>query len=455
MQNAKPALASLAVSLLLATAAVQAQALKTIVNPQGGKIVYGPVEGQSTEAGAMGAVLRSLHNQFGDRPQVGKLFEVRGTQSVAVFFTVNKKKQGNGELAGLIIVTKATTDRVEAAVVSDDAAHLSATFNPMMKTLFTSWHPFDAAREAGSGSSAPNASLHKYVLPDRSASVDLPDGWKVEPSSAMGTILAEGPHGEIANLGFTLLVTDLNNPRARQTYQMVQRGGLRNTAYANALYYSLGPDLAKTFVDVIQMYRAKTHQPPATFQIANESPAPAPPATRCAHITGHVDPQDGKGMREMNTVFCTTAPRPASGGFLAVAYHTAIPNEIAASERATVGAVLASFSVDMAVVQRQANAYAAPAIEAIHAVGRAAAAQAAVAHERNEIQNSSVYQHWDDIDRRSKEFSNYQLGFSVVQDNVANAHGTLWNQDADELVKRDPQRYEYVNAPNFWKGVDY
>ena len=59
------------------------------------------------------------------------------------------------------------------------------------------------------------------------------------------------------------------------------------------------------------------------------------------------------------------------------------------------------------------------------------------------------------MDRRSQEFSNYQLGYSVVQDNNDNAHGTLWNQDADALVKQDPQRFEYVNAPNFWKGIDY
>ncbi len=157
-------------------------------------------------------------------------------------------------------------------------------------------------------------------------------------------------------------------------------------------------------------------------------------------------------MREMNTVFCTTAPRPASGGFLAIAYHTAIPNDVAASERATVGAVLASFSVDMAVVQRQGNAYAAPAIEAIHAVGRAAAAQAAAAHERNEIQNSSVYQHWDDIDRRSKEFSNYQLGYSVIQDNAANAHGTLWNAGCRRIGQARSAAIRVRQCPEFLEG---
>jgi hypothetical protein len=57
--------------------------------------------------------------------------------------------------------------------------------------------------------------------------------------------------------------------------------------------------------------------------------------------------------------------------------------------------------------------------------------------------------------RRSKEFSDYLLGFTVVQDNARNAHGTLWNEDADALVKADPNRFEYVTSPGFWKGIDY
>ena len=77
-------------TLLLATPLLQAQGLQTITPPQGGKIVYGQIQGQTTESGAMGAVLRAIHNQFGSRPEVGKLFQVRGTQSVAAFFSVDK-----------------------------------------------------------------------------------------------------------------------------------------------------------------------------------------------------------------------------------------------------------------------------------------------------------------------------------------------------------------------------
>jgi hypothetical protein len=31
----------------------------------------------------------------------------------------------------------------------------------------------------------------------------------------------------------------------------------------------------------------------------------------------------------------------------------------------------------------------------------------------------------------------------------------VWNQNADALVRNNPQRYEYVNPPNYWKGIDY
>jgi len=81
--------------------------LKTINNPQGGKIVYGLVDGASSQAAAMGAMLRAVHNQCGEKPQVGKIFQVRGTDSVAVYFTVVKRTQGNKPVAGLLIATQA------------------------------------------------------------------------------------------------------------------------------------------------------------------------------------------------------------------------------------------------------------------------------------------------------------------------------------------------------------
>jgi hypothetical protein len=445
--------------LLLAFGTAQAVAqggLKTIDPPQGGKIVYGQVLGQSTEAGAMGAVLKSLHTSLGDKPQVGKLFQVHGTESIAAFFSVNRRIGGSGQIAGLLIVAKVSSDHVEAALVSDEASRFPRTLSPMMKTLFDAWHPMEGATGGsaqGPGSAA--AQLHQITLSDRSASIGLPDGWQVSPQSAMGTIMANGPNGENASLGLMFLASDTNNPHVQQTMRIVQSGGLRNTVYANGFYYPYGGDMTRAFVDTIQNTRRKAGLQPAKYNFSNATPLASNGRQRCIHLEGTVDFVDGKGLRELNAVYCTTPPTPVAGVWTGMVYAANAPMAVAANERATLAAILQSFNVNMSVVQAETAQIAGPAIEHIHAIGRAAAQQAASAHEREDIHNSSVYQHWDSNDKRSQEFENYQLGMSVVSDTGNNAHGTFWNEDADALVKSNPDRFEYVSAPDYWKGIDY
>jgi hypothetical protein len=444
--------------LLFATASLTAHgqgALKTIDNPKGGRIVYGQVDGQSTEAGAMGAVLRSLHSQYGDKPQVGKLFQVRGTNSVAAFFSMVNRNQGNMQLAGMIIASKTSDSHVEAALLTDQAARFGSTINPMLSKLFSVWRPNGNASSSQAGGAAGQvAALKLYTLPDRSASVSLPDGWNVLPSSGGGTIMAQGPDGSAVALGYPYLAADTNNPSVRQTMSILQRGGLRNTAYAHALYYPYGGDLGRTFQDLLQMARKNQGQGPVTINISSETPMPVSGALRCAHLHGQIDAQDGKGMREMNTVFCSSPPGP-HGNYMNLAYHTAVPLQYADRERGTMEAILASFNVNQAVVQSEANAMAAPAIAAIHEIGRRAAQQATNAHAAEDAHNAAVEKRWDAQDKNNQAFSNYLLDQTVIQDNQLNAHGTVWNQTADAMVKSDPQRYEYVNTPNFWKGIDY
>jgi len=271
----------------------------------------------------------------------------------------------------------------------------------------------------------------------------------------MGTIDAKGPNYESTEIGITFLASDNNNPRVQQTLQLPRNGVLRNTAYANATYYPYGGDMSQAFVYMIQNVRRKAGLPQAIYNFTSVTPVAGPPPERCVHMTGTADMNDGKGLRELNEVYCTTPPTPAAGAWLSVAYGTMAPVAMAVNERATLGAIMQSFTENMSVVNAQSARIAAPAIDQIHAIGKAAAAQAAAAHERNDIQNSSVYQHWDSMDRRSQEFENYQLGYSVIADTQNNLHGTFWNEDADALVKSNPDRFEYVTAPNYWKGIDY
>ncbi len=445
----------LALFLILA-GKTPAQSLKTINPPGGGQIVYGQVAGQTNEAGAMGAILRSIHNSLGDKPQVGKLFQVRNSESVAVFFNVKRVKGDGGRVTGMIIATKVSTDHVEAALVSDDAARFPKSVGPMMKTLFAQWHPLQAGPAAGgSGAGAPVAALHPHELPDHSASVSLPDGWQIAPNSGGGTIVAKGPNGELASLGLAFLAEDSSNPRVQQLMRQIQAGYLRNTVYANSLYYPFSNDMRGMYQAVLQNARQKNGAPPAKINIANVTPTSSPAGQRCAHLEGTTDLMDGKGDRSFNSIFCVGPPSPVSGIWGSTITATSAPVAIAPRLGPTLGAIMESFNVNMAVVQGQAAQLAAPAIAQIHEIGRQAAIRAQAAHEAEDIHNSSVYEHWDSMDRRSQEFENYQLGYSVISDAQNNAHGTFWNEDADAIVKSDPSRYEYVNAPNYWKGIDY
>src|ERR1700729_3701302 len=169
----------LSISLLAACAkpAGSQDALKAIDNPAGGKIVYGVVDGASSEAGAMGMILSSLHRQYGDKPQVGKVFQVRDSNSAAVFFTLIKRNQGNAPIAGMLIASPSGAG-VEAALLTDEASRFGKTINPMLKSLFAVWHPGAPAttQSSAAGSqagSAPPQALNPYTLPDRSASVAL------------------------------------------------------------------------------------------------------------------------------------------------------------------------------------------------------------------------------------------------------------------------------------------
>jgi hypothetical protein len=429
---------------------------QSTLSSDGGQIQFGPVANQTTEVGAMGVMMQQLHDKFGARPQVGKLFQIRDAQAVGAFFGLTPTKNGSNPITGMVIATKATSDHVEAAVIYDDASRFPKTMSPLMKKLTESWKPFEAAKNATSASGyIPPAPLHKITLPDNSASIGLPDGWQIVPKmSGMGTIVARGSNGESAEMGITFLASDTNNRAVQQTMAQLRMGRLQGTAYASATYYPYGGNLERTYIDMLQNVRKKAGLNPATYNFTKVSQVQQEGISHCINMMGTVDFNDQSGLRDTYVVYCVTPPAQF-GSWLSVAYMTSLPKAVADKERSTMAAILQSFTQNQAVINQQARTIAAPAIAQIHAIGEAADAQAKAAHERNDIQNSSVYQHWDDIDRRSKAFSDSTLGYSVVLDKDQNTHSTQWNEDADLLVKKFPDRFEYVDRPDYWKGVDY
>jgi hypothetical protein len=207
---------SLFLLLICTQIACSPSPLKSIDAPQGGKIVYGVVKGADTQAAAMSNVLRSVHDSCGERPQVGRVFRLRGTDSDAVFFTVVNHPGGNKYVAGLVLASQSGPGRVEAAMVSDDASRFGSTVNPMLQQLFSVWHPGEAseapAPAADNKTSALIPSMHRVTLPDDTASVSLPDGWSVDPASAGGGMFITGPRGERIVLNMWFLAQDPNGP---------------------------------------------------------------------------------------------------------------------------------------------------------------------------------------------------------------------------------------------------
>jgi hypothetical protein len=432
--------------LFCALAARAEDPLKSIDEPDGGRIVYGQVTGQTTVAGAMQAVLGSIQNYWGDQPQVGRYFRVHGTNSIAAFLTGVNHSKGDIPLAGMVIVTQVSPDSVEAALLTDDPQRLVGTLNPMLTHLLKVWRPGAAPQQASAAddtASAPAASLNQYVLPDRSAAASLPDGWEVSPSSGYGTIIASGPNGEHVQLGFCIRAFNSNNPQVQRTMQWAQGPG-RNTIYGRSIYYPYGGDMAKTFVDLIQLYREKQGLQPVQFQIASVTDLPAPSGWRRVHITGLLDAGDGFGTREFNNVFCCAPPGPA-GGFMTYLDASSVPVRFAEQERNTMVAIMSSFRVDQSLVSQQAAAIAAPEIARIHEIGRRAAQQAADAHAAEDAQNAAVENHWAAEDKQSEAFGNYLLDQSIVRDSETGTRSTEWNQTADAMVRSNPGRYEYVN----------
>jgi hypothetical protein len=461
--------------------------LKTINNPQGGIIVYGLVDGATNQAAAMSEVLRIVHKDCGDKPQVGRVFRVRGANSVAVYFSVVNRPQGNKPVAGLLLAAPSGPNQIEAALVSDDAARFGSTVNPMLSRLFSEWHPGEAAATPSAPAdknsppaSAPGAGggvaippMHPATLPDNTASLSLPDGWNVTPQSGGGSAVVSGPRGErvIFNMWFRA-----QDPRSA-TFRRQQQMGIKAP---HLVVYTNNVDLVKACPDIWQRLRASNGLDPAPLRIDHAEPVPASQGQRCVNVTGQLDP-DGKGMVEWNALLCITAP-DQYGSFSFVVSQYQIPLGSTEQQRATAAAIMSSYKVDTDLVAARSQAEMAPVLASmrqsweaqqraavarsqqisagIRQIGANATARMNSIQQANDAQHAGYWAQQDSNARNGQGFSNYLLDQTVIQDNNMHGngtigHGTVWNGTADALVKADPQRFEMVDTPNFWKGVDY
>jgi hypothetical protein len=474
------ALAGLLLCTLNAGLAPAQTALKTVNSPEGGKIMYGVVDHAPTQVAGMASVLRAVHTNCAERPQIGRVFKFRGTETVGVFFTVVNHSAGNVKVAGLVMAAM-NGQQVEGAVVSDAASRFGTTLNPMLKELLAVWHPGGstaattadstnkpsaqpASSSVAGGHSASAAKLHSVSASDNSATIGIPDGWTLDPRSAGGTMLVNGPQGESIGLNMTHTAIDPTNP------QQIQLRRSRMPVMQGTVVYPFRGDMVQSYPDLFQAWRRANGKPPAKLQVDEIKPMPALQGNHCVLANGHIDP-DGKGMQAFSDYMCAFDPSTYNGMYLVTLSHSMFPDE---QERSTIQAIVGSWKVNQQVVNQQvaaatqqmnANTQALikqnqMAVDRIHQIGQQATARMNATEAANDAQHAGYWAQQDSNARNAQGFSNYLLDQTVVQDNnMYNngtiGHGTLWNSDADALVKANPNRFEIVDTPGYWKGIDY
>ena len=454
--------------------------------PQGGKIAYGSLDGATTQPAALANLLNGMQGKCGEKPRIGRVFQFRGTNSVGVFFTVTDHRKGT-KVAGLAIAMATGPNRVEAALLTNDASRFGQTVNPMLEQLFGVWHPGGRAAAsgssaaaqsapAGSGHSASSVRLHTVTASDNSISIGIADGWQLDPNSASGTMSMIGPNGEQAVYSAMKSAVDPYNP---QQVSAVQYGIYKGTG---TMLYPYHPDLGKAYPELVQAWRRANNMPPAKIQVDKIEPIQG--ASHCVLVTGHID-GNGQGMKKLIDDICQWPPSQW-GAYTVTRTFNIMTDDQSEREQSTVMAMFLSAKVNQQVINQQMQqkmaqkqqsdqqwrAWGQQTSDRIRAQGEAAQKSFADRQAVNDAQhagywdqqNRNAAQHADwnegqvDNARNAQGFDNYILDQSVVQANFDDGtvgHGTVYNSFADALVKADPKRFEIVDVPNYWQGTDF
>jgi hypothetical protein len=427
-------------------------ALKTINNPSGGQVVYGIFDQESTLQGAMVSMLRKVHANFGERPQIGQFFQTRDQRTMGTFFTVAAKNQGGKPIAGMVMVTMPNGLKPAAAVLFDDAARFKTTEPQLMKKLTEAFNSTPASSSAAStaspnpaaspehhGTGGPIAALQQAAVGDNSASIGLPAGWHISGGGG-GSLHAEGPKGESIHMG--VINQNIYDPNTQQGQNMINYMSKGRTPFTVCPFTS---DLVAGYQCVARQNRQRNHLPQLSMKVNSVKNL----GQGAVLVAAEIDFNDGKGPMTASIRLGVIRSGPAMWAL--TVDQANVPVALADQEWPTIGAMAASYRQNGQVIQAQTD----QVIANIHAQGRAN--QARVDEHNREVDQNKVdfENHMDNIDRQSKAQQNYTLDQSVLQDNEIPARGTVTNPTADAFVRANPDRYQIVPKQDWIKGQDY
>ena len=478
----------LAVALMLAHSAGAATGLSTINLQSGGTIVFGAVEGASEPAAAMLQILRNLHQSCGERPQIGRAFQMRGADAAGLLFTVTNHAAGNVRVAGLILAS--TRVPGQAALLSDRADRFNSSINPMLVQLFKAWHPGNLVsaynpappqrnvaspsnppQQAAQHSSAPDKSaaalpLHTVTAPDNSFQIGLPEGWSLMPGVGQGVAAAAGPQGEQFGIGMLKMAVD--------PYVAYQATHLRPAAaIPGVMYAPYRGNLLQEFPTLFQAWRRANGRGPVKLTVDSIVPGqPAGPQTSCVQFITHMDANDGKEPVHFSGVMCASVPTTTSMGDYTVQLSSfMIPQSLADREETTVAAIVSSYRPNQQVIhgqletaQQEYNANYSNLVNGMQAMtairNKGVMDRAQIMHnsqeETNAIRQQGIANQQDSFARSNQGQDNYIRDRTVIRaTEEPNLHATVSNGFAWTLEQSFPNQVEEVPQSQYIKGKDY
>jgi predicted GNAT family acetyltransferase len=441
--------------------------IKILDNPGGGQYAFGAMTSQSNKADALIYMLHQIHGKFGDKPQVGKLFQSRDGSSLSVFFTLVAKNMGGSPVTGLLIITQHGNATPQMGILYDDSRRFVNTEPAMLKAVSAAWQGAgspaggEASKSQQVQASAAPESKEERLYPatggDRSAVINLPQNWRII-SVAGGSIAAEGTHGEMVSLQSAFQqIIDPRNPQAKS----LMYGGMASRG--PKVVCALGPDLFEDYVCVVNQVRRNNGKPEATYNLTSSTPQAGPGQIRPLVVLFTVDLHDGVGLRNGSGRLDLLG---STGATWALSFSMSnIPQKYAGSEAATLKAVVASYRRNEGVISAENAAV----MERIRQQGVANEQQSKAINENREANKQSFDnhmqtlrqnaaendEHMGNIDWQSKITQDYILDRSVVKDVEDDDRATVGNRFADSLVKLNPNRFEIVQNQDLIRGRDY
>jgi len=186
---------------------------------------------------------------------------------------------------------------------------------------------------------APAAPLQAFNAQDGSASAQIPAGWKIV-SQGQTVIDATGPNGEDLSLGNTYIARN-----APYTAGKVQGADL-NMPYQD--------NLEQKFTLIFQHSAGLSGRALPTITFISATPVQAPaPFGQCVLFLGTMTATgDTSGPFNFESAFCSL-PMDVAGTYKNIFKYGQVPARLAAQERATIEAALASYSIPMTWLQRK------------------------------------------------------------------------------------------------------